>query len=396
MMARGQGLPQDVAGGLALIRRIADIEDAAAYIVLGDVYLAVEAAGPDRFGEAVAAYENAANAGYPLGALRLGDLFMSTGLLLHDAKRALTHYRQAASLAAARSRPAPKPGLRAPALDLEQLSELERAGDRGDALALYQLGLHYYAGENYDLDLARAYEYFERAAPTNIDARLLVARMLTLGQGVARDYQRGRTMIEGLANTGNVKALIMLSQVLTDEDAGPTDVTASLAALSRAAELGSSEAAFKLGQIYEAGSYFAPDAAKAMKFYQQAAGHGSRAAELRAAYLMIYGAPGDRNPVVAQNMLQREADNGNLEARLMLGDIYADPKSGLPNLGEAIANYNAAAATGSVDALIRLGDIYQSGRLTAVDFDRARDYYLRGANIAPKQGGQRQPSRVSP
>ena len=102
MLARGQGVTQDVDGGRAMVREVAETGNTAALISLGDLY-GDAGAGPVDATSAISAYEKAASLGDLRGLLRLGDVYRDGRIVPPDGDRAIEYYVKAATFARTKS-----------------------------------------------------------------------------------------------------------------------------------------------------------------------------------------------------------------------------------------------------------------------------------------------------
>lgn len=154
----------------------------------------------------------------------------------------------------------PNAGIADDVFDLDQAKSLLRRGDpaaaraildrlvaAGNAAAMTQLGLLYYAGQGVEVDEARAYALFERAAQAeDRDAMFLLARMNLLGHGPAR------------------------SNPDADRDAARW--------FFEAARRGHADAQYHLGLLFYAGTGVQKNPDEAMKWIRRAADNGHEAA----------------------------------------------------------------------------------------------------------------------
>jgi TPR repeat protein len=154
----------------------------------------------------------------------------------------------------------PEPGIADGTLDLDQAKSMIRRGEAaaarevldrlvaaGNAAAMTQLGLLYYAGHGVAADEARAYALFERAAQAeDRDAMFLLGRMNLLGHGPARNHADA------------------------DRDAARW--------FFEAARRGHVDAQYHLGLLFYAGTGVQKNPEEAMKWIRRAADNGHEAA----------------------------------------------------------------------------------------------------------------------
>ena len=119
------------------------------------------------------------------------------------------------------------------------LEPYETAAAKGDASAMFNLGLLYENGQGVAQDYAKAREWYEKAAANdNASAMFNLGLLYARGDGVAQDYAKAHEWYE------------------------------------KAAAKGDAEAMFNLGLLYARGSGVARDYAKAREWYEKAAAEG--------------------------------------------------------------------------------------------------------------------------
>ena len=308
MLIKGEGTTADAERAITLLEEAAKAGlPAPAYTALGDYYLTV-----DQHAEAVAAFEQAADAGSAEAKLTLGKM------LIED-----------------------------PAGDAERaIALLEEAADAGLAPASKLLGDHYLASG----DDARAVVAFGRAADAgDPEAKLTLGKMLIAGQGTAVDADRGIALLEQAAEAGSAgPAFAALGSYY--RTAGQADK--ALAALDKAAAAGDAEAELNLGEMLIKGEGTPTDPARAVPLLKQAAEAGW-AGRADASLGQYYRRTGDDQEALAA--LQAASDAGEAEAKVALADMLIkgegtpiDPQGAIALLEEAADAGAAAPAFKSV------------------------------------------------
>src|SRR3989338_8989298 len=83
----------------------------------------------------------------------------------------------------------------------------ERAAEKGNVSAIYNLGCLYYGGDGVARDLVKAAEFFRVAvAKGNLDAQFNLAYMYEYGEGVEQDKEMAMRMHEYAATHGNMRS----------------------------------------------------------------------------------------------------------------------------------------------------------------------------------------------
>lgn len=437
MLARGQGVARDTGKGLGMIAALADAGNPEALVLLGDLYRpgaqGMVAMEPDK---ALDYYRKAANLGYDVGKLRVGEMTATGQGTTQDVQAGLAMIEEVVART------------RNPA-GLVLLGSLYSRAD-GGVIAI---------------DLGKAFGYFRRAADSGDETGILrTGEMLARGRGTAQSYQAGRAMLTGLADHGDTFALIALGDLLSDAAVAPVDLAASVASYEKAASLGHSDALVRLGDLYSRNGAIASDPPKAFAYYVRASRAGNLAGKLRVGEMTVLGQGTDRNvaaglaqmnsladegdanamnllgglyqrgiggllpanPVTAfgyfsksaeagsvmgavhagemkvrgqgtskdvvggLQMVKAVADAGNGEALMSLAALLADGSTGKVDATEAVLAYEKAAALGRPDALVRIGDIYRLGGTIPADPAKAFDYYRRAGTAGDETGRLRQ------
>ncbi|MEM1044684.1 MAG: tetratricopeptide repeat protein [Pseudomonadota bacterium] len=141
----------------------------------------------------------------------------------------------------------------------------------------------------------------------------------------AGDYDKARTIWEGLAAKGNTTALINLANMFQQGQGVGEDQQRALALVTQAAELGDKRAQYELGTAYESGTVLERDIDKAAYWLKQSAENGSPDGQFAYGIMLATarGAGLDRSTPAARKealgWLTKAKDNGHLEA----GDYIA-------------------------------------------------------------------------
>lgn len=124
-----------------------------------------------------------------------------------------------------------------------------RLAYEGDPNAAYHYATWLNSGVNgVTMDKALAREFLELASPVVPDARLILSRLYTSGEGGERDYVRARELLESLPND---KDAIYRLAILDHLGLGaPQDKARAVEGFLQAAKMGQMEAAYALGRRY--------------------------------------------------------------------------------------------------------------------------------------------------
>jgi TPR repeat protein len=244
MLARGDGVAQDVPAALSVLEENAARGDTRALLALAQLH-------ETGAGEALPANADRAFGYYDTAAKR-GSMTAT----LTVARMTLEGRGTKADPAAA-------------------VAMLEAAGARGESGALVLLG-EYYAGlvvADGSRDLAKALAQYDRAAAMGSRTGTLRASMMKIrGEGTTKDVDGGIAMLRTLAESGEADAWLTLGDLYASGETGGVDAASAIAAYEAAGELGISDAFVKLGDIYSAGVIVPVDGERAIGFYAKAAG----------------------------------------------------------------------------------------------------------------------------
>ena len=122
-------------------------------------------------------------------------------------------------------------------------------------------------------------DLMRRAEQGNASAQLDLGLMYGNGQGVSQDYTQAARWFREAAEQGNVAAQFNLGVIYSDGKGVPQDFTQAIPWYRRAAEQGSSAAQFNLGVMYDNGRGVPQDYREAFRWYRAAAEQGNAAAQ---------------------------------------------------------------------------------------------------------------------
>jgi TPR repeat protein len=111
-------------------------------------------------------------------------------------------------------------------------------------------------------------------------SQMTLAKALTQGAGVSRDYKQAAHWYGLAASNGNIEAEAMMGELCQAGRGLPHDMTNALRWLDKAAKDGSVAAQYDLGYMYERGQGVAKDEKVAAHWYQLASEGGDALAQL--------------------------------------------------------------------------------------------------------------------
>ena len=153
--------------------------------------------------------------------------------------------------------------------------EYEKAAAKGDASAMFNLGVLYHNGQGVAQDYAKAREWYEKAAAKGDESAMFNLGLLYHnGFGVAQDYAKARAWYEKAAAKGQASAMFNLGLLYHNGYGVAQDYARAREWFGKAADEGNASAMFNLGVLYDNGFGVAKDYAKAREWYEKAAARG--------------------------------------------------------------------------------------------------------------------------
>ena len=111
-----------------------------------------------------------------------------------------------------------------PETENNEIAELRRTAEQGDAKALYNLGYMYYKGERVSQDYTEALKWFRRAAEQNFaDAQYNLGYMYYNGKGVTQDFSKALEWYQRAADQGDAGAQYNLGYMYYNGKGIPQD-----------------------------------------------------------------------------------------------------------------------------------------------------------------------------
>lgn len=256
-------------------------------------------------------------------------------------------------------------GVRAPELGLEFL---EIAALAGDAPTQAELGLRYMLGDGVPQDMAKAAEWWRKAADGGeCRAMLWLGTAYERGDGVEKDDCKAKEYWERSHAAGWLAATEKLLS-LADE-------------YREAAEAGDASAQFFMGAALECGYGTERDAGEAVAWYRKAAEQGHLGAQAFLGYALLAGEGTEKNAEEAVAWFRKAAGQGNSEAQQNLGLCLFCGEGCEENQVEAAEWYRKAAEQGEAGAMFNLGACYKDGTGVPEDPAEAVVWFRRAAAL---------------
>lgn len=294
----------------------------------------------------------------------------------------------------------------------------EKAGQRGDSNGFSNLARFNHYGVGREVDLAKAANFYVRAAETGSDVAYckLADTMLEMEPKDGESWQNTLSRAEGLyqfgakkegkvcprqlgqlyhlhlndrqnamrwfeiaARNGDVLALKKLERIYFDSYMRK-DYRQAFAQFSKGNQMGMVKSSYFLGQLYHEGLGVTRDDNQALLLWQSLHKHGFVPAEHAIALLYLQGQDGVRDPQRANQMFDEMA-NRSLDDTLSVAEMFFYGRGTLSNYELALHYYQRAAEQGSGNAMNHLGESYRFGYGVAIDYAKALDWYQRADAI---------------
>jgi len=163
----------------------------------------------------------------------------------------------------------------------DNIADLMKKAEEGDASAQSNLGFMYHSGEGVPQDYREAAKWFRVAAEQgNADAQNNLAVMYDKEQGVPQDYREAAKWYRAAAEQGLSVAQRSLGFMYHEGQGVPQDYKEAAKWYRAAAEQGLSVAQNSLGVMYQGGLGVPQDYKEAAKWFRAAADQGHAFAQL--------------------------------------------------------------------------------------------------------------------
>ena len=234
----------------------------------------------------------------------------------------------------------------------------------------YRIGKLYAAGLGTEQDYGAAARWFSMAAPENKYAAYSLGGLYYHGHGVEQSFERALALYRQSADSGFPYAAFSLAKMLrngigTAPDAAEADKYFRMAFSGfRTLEKKNHDdkLQYRLGWMLLNGVGTEKDIPAALEYFEESAKLGNPFASYQLAkYILADESSAPIRVREAVAYLRRAADCGNPFAQYALGKLYAEGNRIQKNIPEALRLLKLAADQGSDLAMYRLGRLYLSG-----------------------------------
>lgn len=224
----------------------------------------------------------------------------------------------------------------------------ERAGEQGDANALYKAALQYADGRGVATNAAKAVALCRKAARKGLPiANLTLGTWLAGGLATEVDWEGAVECYRLAAEAGIPEAEVAYADCLQDGRGGAADVAKALIWRMRAAEHGSSKAQRQYAEALEQGIGTEVDQPRALELYYRAATAGDAIAQRRMGFL-------SGNAETSAGWFSRAAGQGDVTSQTMWAKCLLEGKGVKRNPSLGVEWLRRAAAQGDPEANYQL------------------------------------------
>lgn len=244
----------------------------------------------------------------------------------------------------------------------EAVSQLTKAADQGDAIAMYLLGNAYASGTGASRDEAKAKEMY--------------AKFIAVGEADSGEN----------AGSGRIQAYLADCYAYGKGTEKNVDKAAAAAEKAASADLTAFDMV-KLADSYVEGVFTkTDDTADTAEAADTTAAEATAEGEIEAETPAI---PAEAEELYAKALdsIKTLADAGNVKAKKALGDYYFGGYAGIAqDYAKALELYTEAGEKGDADAQAQVGYIYQYGCGVDPDYEKAMEWNNRAAQQGNAQG----------
>ncbi|MDT3700802.1 MAG: MobP3 family relaxase [Thermincola sp.] len=281
--------------------------------------------------------------------------------------------------------------------DFEQAFRLFLAeAERGNALAMHDLGRMYADGLGVDMDAETAFAWYEKALSAFLDieankeiryVEYRIGKMHAAGLGTERDYVQAAGWFEMAASRNHKYAQYSLAGLYYRGQGVSQDYEMAFRLYGKSAVQRVPYANYELAKMYRDGIGTEKDAEEVELNFEEAFYGFKRLEEqshddklqYRLGQMLYTGTGTEKDVDAAIGYFEKAARLGNVHAQYMLGKVYLDEDSGHRNSEKAVLWLTKAADNGSSPAQFALGKLYRDGSHVEKDIVKAVELFTKAA-----------------
>lgn len=264
----------------------------------------------------------------------------------------------------------------------DNVDDVRKAAEAGNAQAMVSLGLRYLFGKGVPVNAVEAAKWLRKAADLGrADGQDFLGRCYYKGSGVPKDLTEADKWFRKAADQGLGAAEDDLGQSYYFGDGVEQDSVKAFEWYSKAAAQGQPEAQCSLGCLYALGNGVKQDYVEADKWLLKAADQGNPEAQVCLAYSYKKGLGVQVDRAEALKWYTSAAEQGSPEGQLDLGTFYFEDAPTAPFFYPvAVKWFQKAADQGNARAQYNLGYCYWKGTGIAQDSNEAARWYQKAAD----------------
>jgi TPR repeat protein len=266
--------------------------------------------------------------------------------------------------------------------DEEDIQSIINSAEKGNISALNALGKAYYYGKKIEKNLARAFDYFMRAALAgNASSQNNIGTLFRRGVGVTQDFELAIEWYKKAANQNLPRAQWNLGTLYLSDEMSQKDISQGIAWLKKSASQNYGPALRALGRCYLTGVGVPENPIESKKYFEKAIAFGNDHAIFDIAELYLKGRGVIKDLKIAAEYLLTAAYKENEEAQYMLAFLYYRGQ-GVPqdfNLAKEWAT--KASKSEHMLACELLGDIYSDANNEDFNHDVGIRWYKKAIEL---------------
>lgn len=232
------------------------------------------------------------------------------------------------------------------------MTRIYRLAEQGDTTALMTLGYMYLYGTNgVEIDYKKAFEYYKLAAEKGDSIAINnLGSLYYSGTGVRKDVFRAAQLFAQASDQGNMDATLNLAVIYLSEKGQLGNTKEAVNLLKYAAEQNNPVGKYMLGYLYLKGIGVPKNNRKAVENIRYAAEQNYDEAQYLMGHLYLNGIGVMQNYNNALNYLTKAYNQGNISAIYTLGNLYAAGTKIEPDFYKSYVAFNLCAYYGVADA----------------------------------------------
>lgn len=204
--------------------------------------------------------------------------------------------------------------------EIHEVQEYRTRAVRGDLIAQYELGVHFFDGKGTPQDYNESERWYRKSADQGYaPAQCALGFMFEQGVGVSKNYAEGMRWYRKAADQGNADAEYNLGTMYRQGMGVLQDYVEAVKWYRMASNQGNANGQYGLGFMYYNGEGVQQDSAEAARLYRQASDQGLARAQYDLAYMYYDGRGVGQDRLEGDRLLHQAAAQGEARALRSLG-----------------------------------------------------------------------------